>query len=77
VKSVEEPERTVRIDNMRRGSLFHRILQRFESDWDGEGPAALAPDAEERMRAIAREECDRAEERGETGYPGDVAGRPS
>ena len=69
VKSVEEPERTVRIDNMRRGSLFHRILQRFEGDWDGEGPAALAPDAEERLRAIAREECDRAEERGETGYP--------
>jgi hypothetical protein len=54
---------------MRRGSLFHRILQRFEGDWDGEGPAALAPDATERMREIAQEECDRAEERGETGYP--------
>ncbi len=26
VRSVEEPERTVRIDNVRRGSLFHRIL---------------------------------------------------
>ena len=69
VRSVEEPERTVRIDNMRRGNLFHRILQRFEGDWDGEGPAALAPDAADRMRTIAWEECDHAEQRGETGYP--------
>jgi ATP-dependent helicase/nuclease subunit B len=69
IRSVEEPERTFRIDNMRRGSLFHRILQRFDGDWNGEGPAALAPGAAERMRTIAREECDRAEERGETGYP--------
>jgi ATP-dependent helicase/nuclease subunit B len=69
IRSVEEPERTVRIDNMRRGNLFHRILQRFDRDWDGDGPAALAPDAADRMRAIAREECARAEERGETGYP--------
>jgi RecB family exonuclease len=69
VRSVEEPERTVRMDNLRRGNLFHRILQRFDADWDGEGEAALAPDASERMRLIALEECDRAEQRGETGYP--------
>jgi len=69
VRSVEEPERTVRIDNLRRGSLFHRILQRFDGEWDSDGPAALAPGAAKRMRAIAREECDRAEKRGETGYP--------
>src|SRR5262249_40256466 len=69
IRSVEEPERTVRIDNLRRGSLFHRILERFDGEWTGPGPAALAPDAVERMRAIANEECDRAEARGETGYP--------
>ena len=32
-------------------------------------PASLAPDAEQRMRAIAGEECDAAAARGETGYP--------
>jgi RecB family exonuclease len=69
VRSVEEPERTVRLDNVRRGSLIHRILQRFHGEWRGAGPAPLAPDAAERMRAIAGDECDRAEERGETGYP--------
>jgi ATP-dependent helicase/DNAse subunit B len=69
VRKVEDPERTVRIDALRRGSLFHRIFQRFYEEWDGRGCAALAIDAERRMRAIASEECDGARDRGETGYP--------
>jgi len=69
VEAVEEPERTVRIDALRRGNLFHRIFERFWAESTGEGPAALAPNAVERLRAIASEECDAAEARGETGYP--------
>ncbi len=69
VRGVEEPERTVRIDALRRGSLFHRILERFHSEWGGSGAAPLAPNAAERMRLIAVEECDAAQARGETGYP--------
>lgn len=69
VRGVEEPERTVRIDALRRGSLFHRILERFQSECHGAGAASLASGAAERMRAIAGEECDAAQARGETGYP--------
>jgi RecB family exonuclease len=69
VRGVEEPERTVRIDALHRGSLIHRILERFHGEWNGPGPAALAADAPNRMRTTAREECDAAESRGETGYP--------
>ena len=35
VRGVEEPERTVRIDSLRRGNLFHRIFQRFHGEWTG------------------------------------------
>ena len=69
VKAVEEPEQVVRIDALNRGSVIHRIFERFYDEWDGEGPAPLAPEAERRMRAIAGEECDAARDRGETGYP--------
>jgi ATP-dependent helicase/nuclease subunit B len=69
IRAVEEPERTVRIDALRRGNLFHRILQCFHEEWSGSGSASLAPDARERMRAIAEQECGAAEARGETGYP--------
>jgi RecB family exonuclease len=69
IRRVEDPERTVRIDSRRRGSLFHRIFQRFYEEWSRHGSAALAPDAAQRMEAIADEECNRARDRGETGYP--------
>jgi RecB family exonuclease len=69
IRAVEEPERTFRIDALRRGSLFHRILQRFHDDWTGAGPASLAEEAGRRMRSIAEAECDGAQARGETGYP--------
>jgi RecB family exonuclease len=69
IRAVEEPERTVRIDSIRRGNLFHRILERFHTEWREPSAASLAPDARERMRTIAVQECDAAEARGETGYP--------
>ena len=68
VRGVDEPERTFRIDDIRRGNLFHRIYERFHAEWDGPGPATFGPGAEGRMRAIAEEECDGAAARGETGY---------
>lgn len=69
VRKVEEPEQVVRIDALARGSVIHRIFERFYEEWKGSGPAPLAPEAEARMRQIAGEECDAARDRGETGYP--------
>ena len=69
VRSVGEPERTVRIDQLRRGNLVHRIFERFHGEWAGSRPAALDRGGEARMRSIANEECDAAADRGETGYP--------
>ncbi len=69
VREVTEPDQVVRIDALDRGNLIHRIFERFYEEWAGPGPAPLAPEAERRMRAIAREECDHARDRGETGYP--------
>jgi ATP-dependent helicase/nuclease subunit B len=69
IKAIEEPERTVRIDSLRRGNLCHRILERFHAESRQPGAPSLAPDARERMRAIAEQECDASEARGETGYP--------
>jgi ATP-dependent helicase/nuclease subunit B len=69
IRAVSEPEQVVRIDALARGSVIHRIFERFYDEWDGAGPAPLAPEAEERMRRIAGEECDAARDRGETGYP--------
>ena len=68
IKTLEEPERTVRIDVTRRGSLIHRVFERFHSEWTGKEHAALANDADARMRVIAEQECDNAAGRGETGY---------
>lgn len=69
VTAVSEPEQVVRIDALSRGSVIHRIFERFYDEAAGNIPAPLADDAEERMRRIAGEECDQAQDRGETGYP--------
>lgn len=69
VRDVVEPERIVQLDALNRGSLVHRILERFEGEWQRPGPAAVDSNAAGRMRAIAEEECRRAEAHGETGYP--------
>ncbi len=68
VKAVAEPETVVRIDALSRGSVIHRIFERFYDEWKGKGPAPLAAEAERRMRRVAGEECDAARDRGETGY---------
>jgi len=68
VRRVEEPEQVVRIEALAKGSVIHRIYERFYEEWKGNGPAPLAAEAEERMRQIAGEECDAARDRGETGY---------
>jgi ATP-dependent helicase/nuclease subunit B len=69
VRAVDEPETVVRIDALSRGSVVHRIFERFYDEWKGKGPAPLAAEAEQRMRQVAGEECDAAADRGETGYP--------
>ncbi|MGO9960945.1 MAG: PD-(D/E)XK nuclease family protein [Solirubrobacteraceae bacterium] len=69
IRAVAEPETVVRIDALSRGSVIHRIFERFYDEWKGHGPAPRAPEAEQRMRQIAGEECDAARDRGETGYP--------
>lgn len=69
IRALEEPERTFRIDAICRGNLFHRIFERFHSEWKGQGSASLAADGAARMRAIAEQECEKAQARGETGYP--------
>jgi RecB family exonuclease len=69
IRKVDDPERTVRMDSLHKGSLFHVIFERFYAEWEGNGSAALSADASTRMRKIAIEECDRARDRGETGYP--------
>ena len=66
----------VRIDALSRGSVIHRIFERFYDEWTGTGPAPLAPDAEQRMRAIAGEECDAAPGSRRDRLSGDVGGRP-
>jgi ATP-dependent helicase/nuclease subunit B len=76
VRGVDEPERIVRIDALSRGSVIHRIFERFYEEWDGVGPAPLAADAERRVRVIAGEECDAARDRGETGYPAMLGSGP-
>ena len=46
IKAVEEPEQVVRIDALSRGSVIHRIFERFYEEWNGKGPAPLAAEAE-------------------------------
>ena len=69
IRSVNEPDGTLAIDDLRRGSLFHLILQRFHAEWQNVGSASLAVEPPERMRRLDEQECEAAEARWETGYP--------
>ena len=71
-----EPEQVVRIDALSRGSVIHRIFERFYEEWNGTGPAPLAAEAEQRMRTIAGEECDARARPRRDRLSGDVGGRP-
>jgi CRISPR/Cas system-associated exonuclease Cas4 (RecB family) len=74
LRSQDRPEEIERIDGRERGTLAHRVLERF-FDEVIESDAAPAPGevwsdaARERLTAICDEECDAAEARGITGHP--------
>lgn len=65
--TVEEPEGTTSISPMDRGTLIHRVLQRFLSEQPEHGPILHGPGEEARLHGILSEECDLAEAHGETG----------
>ena len=68
-KPVEEPEETRRISPLARGSLVHRVLERFLGE-PPEGGALLHGGGEhDRLMRILDEVCDESEAHGETGYP--------
>ena len=66
--AVEEPELTIRISALHKGSLLHRVLERFLREPPDEGPRLYGDGEQDRLRRIADEEFDAAEARGETGY---------
>lgn len=71
LERVEEPEELTTIDPRTRGSLVHRILERFLSELGDDDQ----PRPERRIThlahldRIAREECDSVEAQGLTGFP--------
>jgi len=66
--AIEEPEQTTSISPLARGTLIHKVLQRFLAEPPEHGPVLHGPGEEARLHAILDEECDLAETRGETGY---------
>lgn len=70
VRPVEEPELLERIDARERGSLVHRVLERFLRECGEADPPRPERRAAhlERLRAVALEECDERERRGLVGY---------
>jgi ATP-dependent helicase/nuclease subunit B len=70
VREDDEPEDTIRLGAGDRGTLLHRILERFLFLPPKQGEERLyGPGEEERLLAIAEKEFELCEERGETGYP--------
>jgi len=67
----EEPEELERLEPMERGTLVHRVLERFLSELgDADRPRLERRiDHLARLEAIGREECDAREARGLTGHP--------
>ncbi len=70
--ALETPEDTIRMAGLERGTLVHRVLERFMAGYNGSRP--LPPPGEpwpeedrERLMAIAEEEFRAAEARGVTG----------
>ncbi|MEX0657494.1 MAG: PD-(D/E)XK nuclease family protein, partial [Egibacteraceae bacterium] len=72
VQPVDYPEELLEIDPMERGSLIHEVLEAWLDEQLAAGPPGPAepwpPAARARMRALAEEACDAAEQRGVTGY---------
>ena len=71
IEPVEEPEEITRISPLAKGTLVHRVLQRFLLDCGDADPPSTERRAAhlDRLRAIADAACDEAESRGLTGFP--------
>lgn len=70
VRRHEEPEAAVRIDPRDRGTLLHRILERFMAEDPDAGQVRVQGKREpQRLLQIAEQEFELCVERGETGYP--------
>jgi RecB family exonuclease len=69
LRPLEEPERLLRMDALTRGSVVHRILQRFVASRPGPLDPADADKHRAALLAIIEEELSDAETRGLTGAP--------
>jgi RecB family exonuclease len=69
VRPLEEPERLWRIDALTKGSLVHRVLERFVTEHAVPLAAATRATHLEALLRIGAEECDGAEAAGLTGSP--------
>lgn len=72
VEPVENPEELLEINPLERGSLVHDVLERWLTEQLADPPSPDQPwpqNARQRLRELAEEHCDLAEERGVTGHP--------
>ncbi|HEY8490021.1 MAG TPA: PD-(D/E)XK nuclease family protein [Dehalococcoidia bacterium] len=70
LEPVREPEFLERLEPLERGSLVHKVLERFMTEHRDDPPRPERRAAHvERLLAIAREECEARERQGLTGYP--------
>jgi RecB family exonuclease len=69
LRPLEEPERITRIDALTKGSVVHRILQRFIAGLRGPLTPTDAPAHREALLAILEEELANTEASGLTGSP--------
>lgn len=69
IEPLEEPEESVSISPLDRGSLLHGILCQFFTEEVAAGRVPVGADAWPRLEAIARQRMDAFERTGVTGYP--------
>jgi len=73
VRPTDRPEEQWRIDHADRGSLFHRVLDRFYRELAAEGrlvwPVVFGPADHQRIERIAAEEIEALEQAGRLGHP--------
>ncbi|MFN3215699.1 MAG: PD-(D/E)XK nuclease family protein [Acidimicrobiales bacterium] len=69
VEAIEAPEQRLRLDALDRGTLVHRILERFVAERPVADATGWDAADRDRLERIATEECDAVEARGLTGEP--------